>query len=53
MKRYCPVCWQTARPTHNANICGHWDTIRRDICPGSSQPFLITLIQPVKQGGTA
>ena len=44
MNRLCPVCWQpvTATGPHE-NIVGHRDSLRRALCPASSQPFRITL----------
>ncbi|AAN12615.1 gp57 [Mycobacterium phage Che9c] len=39
----CPVCWRSVRPTIHAKIPHHFDSIRADICPGSGEPYRITL----------
>lgn len=41
----CPVCWSEARPTIRANIASHFDSIRRDVCPGGGEPFRIALLK--------
>ena len=43
IRRQCPICWQRVRPTEHRSIEGHWDSITRDICPGSGEPYRITL----------
>jgi hypothetical protein len=49
----CPVCWRPADRTHSGlNIAGHFCPARfdkwtqrtvRDFCPGSHEPFRITI----------
>jgi hypothetical protein len=43
VRRRCPVCWRRVRPTIHAAIEGHWDSKGRDVCPGSGEPYRITL----------
>jgi len=40
-RRRCPVCWQTIFPTTHRMISRHWDSVGRDICPGSGEPYMI------------
>lgn len=40
----CPVCLREARKTVAGNIWSHYDTLRIDVCPGSGQPFGITVV---------
>lgn len=41
-RRYCPVCWQPAgKPTSSGLIAAHFDSVGRDVCPASGQPFTI------------
>ncbi|ACI06257.1 hypothetical protein I5J47_gp42 [Mycobacterium phage Arib1] len=39
----CPVCWQPVSPTTKANIARHFDAIRADVCPGSGEPYRLTI----------
>lgn len=43
IRRRCPICWRRVGPTVNKAIEGHWDSIGRDVCPGSGEPYRITL----------
>ena len=43
IRNLCPVCHREAKPTLKANIAAHLDSIRQDTCPGSGQPFRITV----------
>lgn len=38
----CPVCWRTISPTRWDRIAAHRDSVWRDICPASGEPFNIT-----------
>lgn len=38
-RRHCPVCWQTILPTTRGHVYRHWDTIGRDVCPMSGEPY--------------
>jgi hypothetical protein len=40
---HCPVCWKPAEPTPSGQIRGHYDTTNRSSCPGSYEPYTITL----------
>lgn len=42
---FCPVCWQEVRETKLLNVVSHFDSLRRDVCPGSGQPYTITIEQ--------
>lgn len=42
-RNLCPVCHLLVRPTLRGNIYGHNDSINRDVCPGSGQPWAITV----------
>jgi hypothetical protein len=42
-RRRCPVCYRQVHPTAGHNIHGHWDSIGRDRCPGSGEPYDITI----------
>jgi hypothetical protein len=47
----CPVCLRNVAPTRGGNIYGHRDSIRRDTCPGSGNPWAITVLsEPEFQG---
>ena len=39
----CPICWRDVRPTIRANIPRHFDSIRKDICPASGEPYRLTI----------
>lgn len=41
-RRRCPVCWQTVLPTTGGNVYRHCDSIGRDICPMSGEPYGFT-----------
>lgn len=41
--RICPVCWQRAIKAPSKRVTLHWDSIGRDICPGSKEPWRITI----------
>jgi hypothetical protein len=43
IRRLCPVCHQKVQPTRDKNIGGHLDSIRADVCPGTGNPFRITV----------
>jgi hypothetical protein len=45
VRRRCPVCWRRVRPMINQVIEGHWDSAGHDVCPGSYEPYRITLGQ--------
>jgi hypothetical protein len=39
-RRYCPVCWQTVgMPTAGGHIADHFDSVGRDVCPISGEPY--------------
>lgn len=43
-RRRCPICWQTVLPTPvRRNIAGHFDSIGRDMCPGSGIGYDLTV----------
>lgn len=42
MRRRCPVCRQVVLRTTKGNIHRHWDSIGRDICPCSGEPYELT-----------
>lgn len=37
--KVCPACWQRATQTKTKRIAQHWDSVGRDICPGSLLPW--------------
>ena len=40
IRRHCPVCWQNVGlPTVSGNIAQHFDSVGRDVCPMTDQPF--------------
>jgi hypothetical protein len=50
VRRRCPVCWRRVRPTIHQCIEGHWDAAGRDVCPGTGEPYRITLtLKPAPQ----
>ena len=50
----CPICRQAVKPTLRKNIPAHLDSIREDTCPGTGEPFRITLtVMPEFQVVTA
>ncbi|RFZ15059.1 hypothetical protein VIMS_02489 [Mycobacterium marinum] len=40
-RRYCPVCWRPVQPSRGDNIEGHWDSVGREVCPMSGEPFAL------------
>lgn len=42
-RRRCPVCYRQIKPTSHGVIYGHWDSIGRDRCPASWEPYDITI----------
>jgi hypothetical protein len=40
--RQCPVCRQSTLPTTSRTVFRHWDSIGRDICPMSGEPYDMT-----------
>ncbi|MFD7247822.1 hypothetical protein ACFV6Y_38475 [Streptomyces massasporeus] len=41
-RRRCPVCWRTVYPTFELrNVIRHRDSIDRDVCPMSGEPFAL------------
>lgn len=38
-RRRCPVCWQIITPTPGRYVHRHWDSIGRDVCPMSGEPY--------------
>ncbi|NLA37072.1 MAG: hypothetical protein GX868_15500 [Actinobacteria bacterium] len=45
MVHLCPVCRGEVKKTTGSNIPGHLDSNGSDICPGSHEPFRITVRQ--------
>jgi len=45
MVHLCPVCRGEVKKTQGGRIPGHLDSIGMDICPGSHEPFTITVRQ--------
>ena len=43
MARRCPVRRQPAEPTMRRNVAGHLDSLGRDICPMTGQPYQLTV----------
>jgi hypothetical protein len=37
----CPVCWQRIVYTHRGYVNLHHDSLGRDVCPASFEPFVI------------
>ncbi len=50
---WCPVCWREVEPTIHGNIRSHYDSIRSGICPGSREPFRITIERRPEYEGVA
>lgn len=42
-RRRCPVCYRRIKPTSGGMIFGHFDSALVERCPGSWQPYDITL----------
>lgn len=42
-RRRCPVCYRRVAPTRGGLIYGHWDSLGRDRCPSSWEPYDITI----------
>lgn len=40
--RRCPVCWQHVQRTAGWRIVRHRDSIGRDVCPMSGEPYELT-----------
>ena len=40
--RRCPVCRQPVRPTKSGMIAAHRDSLNRDDCPASGEPYTLT-----------
>lgn len=38
-RRYCPVCWQHVIRTTLGKVRRHMDSINRDTCPYSEEPW--------------
>lgn len=38
-RRYCPVCWQYATRTVKGMVRLHMDSVGRDSCPYSNEPW--------------
>lgn len=43
IRNLCPVCHRDVKPTIKGNIVAHMDSRRYDKCPGSGEPFRITV----------
>lgn len=41
--KVCPVCWQRVIKAPSKRIAHHFDSIGRDVCPGSRQPWSISI----------
>lgn len=41
--KYCPVCKQPVTRTSGDKIAPHMDSIGRDICPATGEPYRIAV----------
>lgn len=47
-RHYCPICWQYVLRTTSGNVRRHMDSLNRDTCPYSSEPWEATIQGPRK-----
>ncbi len=50
MKRRCPVCMRIVQPTTKGNVFRHTDSIGRDVCPMSGEPYDLTVSTATRRG---
>jgi len=49
----CPTCRREVKPTTKGNIVAHLDSIRRDTCPSSGEPWRTTVLSDPEFRGVA